>query len=85
MKFGMRSMFKPGDVPFIGSDEDPFEEWYNESIGYAIRSEMMIAEVAPANMDSVEAFKYYLRSAYKAGQQQMVQQVHHLMKHTVMD
>lgn len=94
MKFGMRSMFKSGDVPFIGSDDmyhgkvfndpvkTPFEEWYNESLGYAFRSEMIIADISPGNP---EALKEYLYAAYKAGQQQMIDQVHDIMRHTIMD
>lgn len=75
-------MFKSGDVPFIGSEESPFEQWYNESLGYAFRSEMIIAEVSPGNPDSL---KEYLNAAYKAGQQQMIDQVHNIMRHTIMD
>lgn len=75
-------MFKDGDVPFIGSEESPFEQWYNEPLGYAFRSEMIIAEVSPGNLDSL---KEYLNAAYKAGQQQMIDQVHNIMRHTIMD
>lgn len=82
MKFGMRSMFKKSDVPFIGYEESPFELWYNESLGYAFRSEMIIADISPGNP---EALKEYLYAAYKAGQQQMIDQVHDIMRHTIMD
>lgn len=75
-------MFKSDDVPFIGSEETPFEKWYNEPLGYAFRSEMIIAEVSPGNLDSL---KEYLNAAYKAGQQQMIDQVHNIMRHTIMD
>ena len=83
MKFGMKSMFKDGDVPFIGSDQEtPFEKWYNEPLGFAFRSEMIIAEVSPGDLYSL---KEYLQEAYRAGQQQMIEQVHNIMRHTIMD
>jgi hypothetical protein len=86
------------DVPFIGSDdfyyetesgkifdqtlEAPFEQWYNESQGFAVRSELIISEVRPK--DPI-ILKEWLNAAFVAGQQQMIDQMHHLMKHTIME